>query len=97
MTNPKRQTNPSGTRAATYRIRVATVLGEEWSGRARGMSVSVHHSETEDCHTELIGELSDEAALMGVLEALYDHGARLLSVDHLEEEGSISVRHRDGN
>ena len=94
MTKPKRQIDPGGTRAATYRIRVAAVLGQEWSERAQGMTVSVHQSEPEGSCTELIGELSDEAALMGVLEALYDHGARLLSVDHVEKEGSISARHR---
>ena len=96
MTNPKLDSDPGRARAATYRIRVATVLDEEWSRRAQGMTVVVHHSEPEGGHTELIGELSDEAALMGVIEALYDHGARLLSVEQVEEDGSTSARHGDG-
>ena len=70
--------------AATYRIRVAAVLGEEWTDRTQGMAVSVRRSESGGAFTELVGELVDEAALMGVLDALYTHGARLLSVDHIE-------------
>jgi hypothetical protein len=69
--------------AATYRIRVAAVLGEEWTDRTQGMTVSVRRSESGDAFTELVGELVDEAALMGVLDALYTHGAPLLSVDHI--------------
>ena len=29
--------------AATYRIRVADVLGDEWTDRTQGMAVSVRH------------------------------------------------------
>jgi hypothetical protein len=68
---------------ATYRIRVAGVLGDEWTDRTQGMAVSVRRSESEGAFTELVGELVDEAALMGVLDALYTHGARLLSVDRI--------------
>jgi len=50
------------------------------------MAVSVRRSESGGAFTELVGELVDEAALMGVLDALYTHGARLLSVDHIGQE-----------
>ena len=53
------------TQAAIYRIRVAGVLGEEWSGRAQGMAISVHRSECAMSFTELFGVLPDDAALMG--------------------------------
>jgi hypothetical protein len=95
MTNPLLESELGRTRATTYRIRVAGALDEEWFRRAQGMTVSVQHSESEGSHTELIGELSDEAALMGVLEALYDHGARLLSVERVEEDRSTSARQGD--
>ena len=69
-----------------YRIRVSGVLGEEWSERAQGMTILVDHSKPGGSFTELIGDLPDEAALMGVLEALYSHGAHLLSVEHIETD-----------
>lgn len=85
--------NHSGRAAATtYRIRVAGVLGEEWSGRTQGMAVSVHRPESGASFTELTGELPDESALMGVLETLYSHGARLLSVERTDEDGSTVVK-----
>ena len=75
--------DPVRTSGSTYRIRVAGVLGEEWSERAHGMTVTVRRSEPEGRFTELVGELPDEAALMGVLDALYAHGARLLGVERV--------------
>jgi hypothetical protein len=81
MTSSTRETGRARESATNYRIRVADVLGEEWSERANGMTVSVRRSEPDGRCTELYGELADEAALMGVLKALYDHGARLLSVE----------------
>ena len=81
MTGPRREIEPVPTSASTYRIRVAGVLGDEWSERAHGMTVTVVRSKPEGRFTELVGELPDEAALMGVLDALYDHGARLLGVE----------------
>ena len=78
---------PEQEKAITYCIRVAGVLGEVWSELVQGMAVSVRRSEPKGCFTELIGELPDEAALMGVLDALYMHGARLLSVERVETDG----------
>ena len=92
MTGPRREIDPARTSASTYRIRVADVLGEEWSERAHGMTVTVHRSEPEGPFTELVGELPDEAALMGVLDALYAHGARLLGVERVDEETGAPVR-----
>ena len=80
--------DPDRTPGATYRIRVAGGLGDEWSERAHDMTVSVHRREPEGSFSELTGELADEAALMGVLDALYTHGARLLSVERLEKDGA---------
>ena len=91
MENPTRATEGDQTSAATYRIRVAEVLGDEWTERAHGMTVSALRSETEGSCSELFGELPDEAALMGVLDALYSHGAHLLSVERVGKDGAIVV------
>ena len=97
MTYPTRDIDCARTQAATYRIRVAEVLGEEWSGRAQGMAISVHRSESARSFTELLGELPDEAALMGLLDALYAHGARLLSVEQVEPHPTNDREVRKGN
>ena len=85
MTTPTRD-GACGQRTGTaYRIRVSGILGEEWSRRTHGMTVATHRSQAEGNYTELIGVLQDEAALMGVLDVLYSHGARLLSVEHVND------------
>ena len=78
------QSTASGPAAGpSFRIRVAGVLGEEWSARAHEMTVSVDRSKPGQSWSELMGPLPDDAALMGVLESLYIHGARLLIVERI--------------
>ena len=77
---------------ASYRIRVAGELGAHWSQLTRGLAVTVHRGGAEGTSTDLSGWLPDEAALMGVLELLYTHGARLLSVERLNEEAVEPLR-----
>ena len=72
--------------AAIYRIRVAGRLGAEWSNRAQGMALRAHRTESTGMFTDLIGELVDDAALMGVLNTLYTHGALLLSVERIQQD-----------
>ena len=91
MTSPTQESDRATTQAATYRIQVSGELGEEWSERAQGMTVSIRRSETENSFTELIGELPDDAAVMGVLDALYAHGAHLLSVERVETDRSGAI------
>ncbi len=92
MTSSTRETGRAKTSPVTYRITVAEALGEEWSDRAQGMTVSVRRSGAGGSRTELMGELPDDAALMGVLEALYSHGARLLRVEQVEPDGSSLIQ-----
>jgi len=80
---------------ATYRIRVACLLGQEWSERAAGMRIIVRRTEGGLDTTELFGPLADEAALMGVLETLYDCGARLLSVERVDDDESSGPKPGD--
>lgn len=92
MTTPIQDDACGQATGAIYRIRVSGALGEEWSRRAQGMALSVHRGEPEGTFTELAGELADEAALMGVLEALYTHGAHLLSVEHVDEDKTATLK-----
>ncbi len=72
---------------STYRIRVAGVLGEEWSKRVGGMAITVRAESSGEKTTELLGALPDQAALMGVLDLLYTRGVRLLGIECLAEDG----------
>lgn len=72
-----------------YRILVSGILDNKWATRANGMAISSQHSENMGSYTELVGILQDEAALMGVLSSLYDHGVKLLRVEQVHEHKSV--------
>ena len=77
---------------AVYRIQVKGYLDECWSGRLGGMSIQVAQSGGTQKVT-LVGRLSDQAALLGVLNTLYSLHLPLLSVE-LEEAFSVeNVKH----
>ncbi|MEJ2483404.1 MAG: hypothetical protein P8049_09910, partial [Gemmatimonadota bacterium] len=86
---------PAGAVELWREKRFDIVLGDEWTDHTQGMAVSVRRLESGSAFTELVGELVDEAALMGVLDALYTHGARLLSVDHIGQEESSGISRAD--
>ncbi len=64
----------------TYRIRVQGVLGEHWSDYFGGLNIAVTH-QRDPPETVLNGEIVDQSALMGVLNALYDMGFPLLAIE----------------
>lgn len=68
-------------RAATYRICVCGLLGASWSKRLMGMAVRTIQPAGEPPATVLEGELSDQAALIGVLLALHELHLPLLSIE----------------
>jgi hypothetical protein len=74
--------HPTG-EAATYRIRVRGLLDPAWSGRLGGMTVAVWEGPDGARFAELTGPLADEAALMGVLEHLYNLRMPLLAVERV--------------
>lgn len=58
-------------RPARYRIRVQGRIEERWSERFEGMAISPSAQDDEPPVTTLVGELTDQAALVGVLNTLY--------------------------
>lgn len=68
---------------AVYRIRVRGRLQANWSDRLEGMAITVYRADTGQCVTSLVGELSDQADLAGVLNALYGLHLPVLSVECL--------------
>ena len=70
---------------AIYRIRVQGLLDASWSDRLGGMAISRTTTGSRAPVTILVGHLTDQAALSGVLNALYNLHLPLLSVENLDE------------
>jgi len=71
---------------ARYRIRSQGRLDTSWSDRLGGMSITQVAPENKPPVTTLVGHLPDQAALAGVLNALYNLHLPLLSVENLDEK-----------
>lgn len=67
-----------------YRIRVLGQLNASWSNRLSDMAITVRHPANQQPVTTLTGELRDQTALLGVLNALYDLGCPVLKVERLD-------------
>jgi hypothetical protein len=68
---------------AVYRIRVEGYLEQSWSGRLAGMAISAGTSDEGLPTTTLVGELSDQASLAGVLNTLYGLHRPVLLVERM--------------
>jgi hypothetical protein len=68
---------------ATYRIEIQGSLDTSWSSRMGGMTITSTGPEEEPAVTALVGQLVDQAALLGVLNFLYDLSLPLISVECL--------------
>lgn len=73
---------------ATYRIRVQGHLDDSWADRLGGMILSRAFTANKDPMTILVGRLADQAAVSGVLNALYELRMPLLSVENLDEKST---------
>ena len=71
---------------ASYRIRVQGHLDDSWSDRLGGMVLTRAYTEHQQPMTILIGYLKDQAALSGVLNALYGLHLSVFSVELIDEE-----------
>lgn len=69
---------------AIYCVRVAGHLDPRWTERLSGLTITCTTSESESVVTTLQGELKDQAALIGVLNVLFDRRLSLLSVEFHE-------------
>jgi hypothetical protein len=67
-------------RPAAYQIRVQGRVDSDWSDRLAGMTICLTAEESYPPVTTLNGELSDQAALAGVLNTLYELHLPILSV-----------------
>lgn len=65
-----------------YRIRVRGVVDPKWSDWLGGMAIT-HRESGSTRVTDLVGKLADQAALAGILNALYEMHLPLLRVEFL--------------
>jgi hypothetical protein len=72
-------------RPATYQISVLGRIGPAWSDRLEGMTIQPTTEEAGAPVTTLKGDLSDQAALAGVLNTLYELHLTLLMVKRLND------------
>ncbi|HJV13487.1 MAG TPA: hypothetical protein VJ625_06300 [Propionibacteriaceae bacterium] len=70
-----------------YRIRISGHLDPAWTAWFDELTLI----ENEDGTTELVGPLSDQSALYGLLARLRDLGATLLVVEQLPASGAEPV------
>ncbi len=66
--------------SADYIIRVQGFVGADWSDYLGGLEISL--SQQEPPVTTLSGEVIDQAALIGIINGLYDMGYPLLYVEY---------------
>jgi len=80
---------------ATYRIRVQGSIDSAWSDMLDGMRISTDSTTGKETVTTLVGHLVDQAALSGVLKALYDLRIPLLSVEAVAVKKKSSLGEED--
>jgi hypothetical protein len=66
-----------------YRICIKGYLDESRSEWLGGLQISTQSKSDPSTVTALVGELSDQAALSGILNAIYEMHLPLLSVEYL--------------
>ena len=71
---------------ASYRIRAQGHLDDSWSDRLGGMVITRAFTADKQPMTILIGHLQDQAALCGVINAIYDLHLPVISVELLDEK-----------
>lgn len=71
---------------ATYRVRVCGRPGREWVEAMVGeVTIETEQSEAE-LHTSITVELADQASLLGFINALYNLGYAVVSLDQISPE-----------
>lgn len=68
----------------TYQIRVSGQLDPQWADWFGGLTIIYEEAAAE---TVLIGPVTDQAALFGILSRVRDLGLTLIAVNRVEEEG----------
>ena len=84
MGNPSARPAPPFDRPAFYQIIVQGRIDPTWQDRLEGLAILSIDRETSPPITTLQGQLTDQSALAGVLNTLYELHLPVLSVNRLE-------------
>lgn len=71
---------------ATYRIHVQGCLEEVWSDRLANMTITMKMKEKESPVSMLVGRITDQAELIGVLNGLYELRMPILSMEVIDQK-----------
>ena len=71
---------------ARYRIRVHGYVSERWANSYGEMSAKVMTTADGQTETELTGLVIDQAALLGLINLLYDMGHAVMGVERIEAD-----------
>jgi len=86
MSRPERRKSYTFDRSGNYRIRVQGFLDESWSERLGGLRITASNLKDKTTVTALVGQVRDQAELVGVLNTLYELHLTLLSVEYLDSD-----------
>jgi hypothetical protein len=79
---------------ARYQVRVHGRLAPLWGGHLSGLTVTLDPGGEGTAVTDLSGWMTDQAALMGMLERLYGIGVTLLRVQRLDDDDTAKEKTR---
>lgn len=71
-------------RLVTYQIKVQGRLDESWSDWFNGMTITVESERDDAPITTLIGAVTDQCTLRGILSKIWDLNLTLISVTQIE-------------
>ena len=71
---------------ATYRICVEGDIDSDYAERYWGMKLSLIERTGEPEQIALVGEVADQAALVGIINALYNAGHTVVSVERIHPD-----------
>ncbi|MDX2429561.1 MAG: hypothetical protein QNK35_01425 [Bacteroides sp.] len=83
--NKKTILDLSFSKPAIYEIKVQGSLTESEAKRLGGLELNVHKNEAGKMISTLKGKISDQSALSGILNSLYDMHIMVLSVNILKD------------
>ena len=79
-----------------YRICVRGTLDPRWSDCVEEMQITTEQRSHGEMVTTLYGPLRDQAALLGVLNLLYDLHCAILLVEHVKSSEQLPQQRREG-
>jgi hypothetical protein len=82
---------------ATYRIGILGTLDKKWSDYYGGMTIEHESVLNQYPMTILTGQLTDQSALIGVINSLFDMGCPILLVECVEAGTLRIIPDSEGN